>query len=143
MANALSKKPVRPAPWNVTFELGSNMQIELSGFVCTRKNKATDMKKALVKNVPVVAQQSASNGNSAVSSQKPQNNVTAGSSLRATPDLDVAKDATTKESFWKQDDGEAVDEEDVGKAYYFGDKLIPFNGKFTHASAKTVRFIKF
>lgn len=115
-------------PWNVSLEIGPDIEIAVSGYVCTRKNTQNDLKKALVKNEAT---------SSFTGSQNLSTEVAIPSSMEGDEDfgpkktvmVEFASKITDREYLWKAKDGTVVDDEDVGKGYFYGDRLIPFNGK--------------
>jgi len=132
VSNTLSKKPVRPSPWNVEMEISSQISISVAGYVCVRKNKSADIKKALMKDIKIPAH-SESNNNATSTNDMALTSVAGtgtGSTENNAANVELASEVTGKETFWKQKDGTIVDEEDIGKGYYYGDQVIPFNGKF-------------
>jgi hypothetical protein len=136
IVNTVSKKATRSVGWSVEMEIGPDLTISVAGYVCTRKNKPTEVKKALMKDVklpvpvtdqePIPTTHGSGDSDMALASASTGDQ---GSSTKKTVMVEEATSVTAKEIVWKEKDGTVVEEEDVGRAYYYGDKLIPFNGK--------------
>lgn len=131
--NTNSKKQKRPTPWYVQLEITSEIQIQIAGYASTRQNssetKRVFVNDSLPNNTPHTNQAANGEANGASTSiGGGASSATSGGTSNPVF-VKLAKYAVEKESVWKTNDGEEVSEEDVGKAYYFADKLIPFNGK--------------
>jgi hypothetical protein len=107
-------------PWNIELEIGPNIRINVSSFVCTRKNTLTNLKKAVIKEEKEIPQ-----SNQIVAFDPTNSNF----KEEKTVAVEIAKNATDKETIWKEKDDTVVDQSDIGKAYLYGGQLIPFNGK--------------
>jgi non-homologous end joining protein Ku len=128
LSNLATKKTVKPTPWSYDLEIGPNLQIPVGYYVCTRKNKSTETKKALIKEVQKLSGAHKepnelvpvprADGNSADSDDE-------GPSSGQI--VELTKNIVQKETFWAQTDGTIVEEEDLVEGYYYGDKLVPFD----------------
>lgn len=126
--NTLNKPAKRSMPWNVFLEIGPDIKINVSGYVCTRKNTASNLKTAVLKEEKFIPSSQQVPGNDMqVALYDDEEN--ASTTESKTVMVEIANRAVGKETIYKEKDGSAVDNIDVGKGYYFGDKLIPFNGK--------------
>lgn len=142
--NTQTKKAVRPTPWNIQLEVTPQIIINVGGYSSTRKNKISEMSRVLLKQVDSLEEttsndpkrksddssiSSASSGyrnNSAISAQSSK---TGGSGVgKKTVVVEQAKNVLEKETVWTENDGTVVSEDEIGKAYYFGDRLVPYNG---------------
>lgn len=118
-------------PWNVNLEIGSNLEISVSGFVCTRKNVASAIKKALlIKEEEHLLESGNGHGAFGIHSSATPGMDEDGDvePERKTVVVEFASKVTEKETTWKEKNGDIVLEEDLGKGYFYGDKLIPYNG---------------
>jgi len=145
LANTLSKKPIRPAPWNIVMDIGPSLNISCQSFTLLRKNTSTELKAALEKNIanlvkPRVYSQQVSqepgpstavairngNGGSGTTALVPVNE---GQTEVNPDDLVFAKDEVKREITWRETGGTEVEPSDIIEAYLYGERLIPFDGK--------------
>lgn len=138
--NTQTKKVTRPSPWNCPLEITEKITFNVSGYVCTRKNNAGQMKRVLMKQAGIdndaddrrpIPGADSNTINSSLSNLALQNT----DQQSKTVAVEVAKEVLEKEQVWTKNDGTVVAEEDIGRAYYFGDKLIPFNGNYSFKNA--------
>ncbi len=133
--NTQTKETKRPFPWYVLLEISPDIVINVGGYTCTRKNVIGEMKRALIKETEGsrvtdsarVSVQSADQSNPLPSSSN-NSSIPKNGSTEKTVVVEPAKEALEKEIIFKENDGTKISEDDIGKGYYFGDKLIPFNG---------------
>ncbi|CAL8074493.1 unnamed protein product [Orchesella dallaii] len=138
--NTVSKKAPRLTGWNVLFEITPQISINVGGYIQTRKNKSADLKKVLLKEVeshtsaPSIENSNLPSTSTALVPISGSSNV---SSNEKTVVVEVAKNVVEKEVIWKEKEGEAVTDDDRGKGYYFGDKIVPYNELENEDSYKT------
>lgn len=136
--NTQSKESIKPTAWNVLLEVTPEIVINVGGYTCTRKNAISDMKRALIKEAEGsrvtdsarASTQSADKSNPVASSSNNSSiAIATNGSTEKTVVVEPAKEAMEKEIIFKENDGTTISEDDIGKGYYFGDKLIPYNSK--------------
>ncbi|ODM95762.1 X-ray repair cross-complementing protein 5 [Orchesella cincta] len=136
--NTLSKKIPKLFSWNVPFEITPKITINVGGYVCTRQNKAAEMKKVLIKQVE---SDKSANGNEPSTSTAlvpvGSGNTSSSNAAEKTVVIEVAKKVLEKEIIWTEKDGTVVGDEDRGKGYLFADKIVPYNDLETDESYKS------
>lgn len=118
-------------------EIGADLTLNVSGYVCSRKNKSSETKQALMKAVEKVPAPTSSNESTSSTSAVALTGTGAvGSSFRPEAqkqdaiEVELASKVISKEERWEQNDGTIVNPENIVNGYYYGDKLVSFDGKF-------------
>lgn len=97
--------------------------------MCTRKTNVGQLSRVLVKQAEIEPGSSSStSGRNDQVALLPRGAAADDGDDEKADMVELAKYALEKEQVWKTNDGTVVDPENIGRAYYFGDKLVPFNG---------------